>query len=79
MPRLRVNETIEGEVCVTERLEFDPKVRIIGDVPYNLLEISIGAPVDGKFIHKREGALSRKIKKAVAELSSGKVGPSDSV
>ena len=52
VPHLLVNGTIEGEVCVAERLKLGPKARIIGDVRYNLLEISIGAQVDGKFIHK---------------------------
>ncbi len=39
-----------------------PKGRVIGDVQYNLLEMSIGARVDGKLKHKNEGALSNKDK-----------------
>ena len=79
MPHLLVNGTIEGKVCVTERVEFGPKARIIGDVRYNLLEISIGAQVDGKFIHKSEAGIVQKDKKAVAELSFGIAAPSDAV
>ncbi len=70
VPNLLVNGTIEGKVRVAERLKLGPKGRIIGNVQYNLLEISIGAQVDGKFVHKSEGALSKKSKKARAELSS---------
>ena len=55
MPHLLVNGTIEGEVRVAERLKLGPKARIIGDVQYNLLEMSIGAQVDGKLIYKSEG------------------------
>ena len=75
VPYLLVNGMVEGEVCVAERLEFGPKARIIGDVQYNLLEISIGAQVDGKLIHKSGRALSKKIKTAGAELSFGVAAP----
>ncbi len=71
VPHLLVNGTIEGEVCVTEHLKLGPKARIIGDVRYNLLEVSIGAQVDGKLIHKSEAGTVQKDKKAVAELSFG--------
>ena len=70
VPYLLVNGTVEGEVCVAERLKLGPKARIIGDVRYKLLEISIGAQIEGKLIHKSEGALSKKIKQARTELSS---------
>ncbi len=79
VPHLLVNGTIEGKVCVAERLEFGPKARIIGDVRYNLLEVSIGAQVDGKLIHKSEAGTVQKDKKAVAELSFGLAAPSDAV
>ncbi len=79
VPNLLVNGTIEGKVCVAERLEFGPKARIIGDVRYNLLEISICARVDGKLIHKSEAGLVQEDKKAVAQLSSGIAVPSDAV
>ncbi len=79
VPHLLVNGTIEGEVCVAERLELGPKARIIGDVRYNLLEIAIGAQVDGKLIHKSEAGTVQKDKKAVAELSFGIAAPSDAV
>ncbi len=77
VPHLLVNGTIEGKVCVAERLEFGPKARIIGDVQYNLLEVSIGAQVDGKLIHKSEAGIVQEDKKAGAELSSGKTPPAD--
>ena len=71
VPHLLVDGMIEGEVCVTERLELGPKARIIGDVRYNLLEISIGAQVDGKLIHKSEADIVQEDKKTVAKLSFG--------
>ncbi len=64
VPHLLVNGTIEGAVCVAERLKLGPKARIIGDVPYNLLEMSIGAQVDGKLKHKSEGGIAQKDKES---------------
>ena len=64
VPHLLVNGTIEGKVCVAERLEFGPKARIIGDVQYNRLEVSIGAQIDGKLIHKSEGRIVQKDKES---------------
>ncbi len=54
-PHLLINGMVEGEVRATERLELGPKARVIGDVQYNLMEISIGAQFDGKLINKSEG------------------------
>ncbi len=64
VPNLLVNGTIEGKVRVAECLKLGPKARIIGDVQYNLLEMSIGARVDGKFIHKSEGNIIQKDKES---------------
>ncbi len=79
VPHLLVNGTIEGEVCVAEHLKLGPKARIIGDVRYNLLEIAIGAQVDGKLIHKSETGPVQEDKKAVAKLSFGRAAPSNAV
>ncbi len=64
VPNLLVNGTIEGKVRVAERLKLGPKGRIIGNVQYNLLEMSIGAQVDGKLIHKSEGGIAQKDKES---------------
>ena len=64
VPHLLVNGTIEGEVCVTERLKLGPKAQIIGDVRYNTLEVSIGAQIDGKLIHKSEGGIVQEDKES---------------
>ena len=57
-PNLLINGRVEGEVRATDRLELGPKARVIGDVQYNLMEMSIGAQVDGKLIRKSQGVLS---------------------
>ncbi len=52
VPNLRVDGTIEGRISVTGRLEIGSKALIIGDIQYNLIEVSVGAQLDGQLIHK---------------------------
>ncbi len=66
-PHLLINGMVEGEVRTTERLELGPKARVIGAVQYNRMEISIGAQIDGKLIHRSEGRIVQKDKKTEAE------------
>jgi cytoskeletal protein CcmA (bactofilin family) len=45
---LIVNGAIRGAIHVTERVEFQPKARIVGDVYYKVLEMHGGAQVLGR-------------------------------
>ncbi len=60
---------VDGEVRATERIELGPKARVIGDVQYNLMEISIGAQFDGKLIPKNERGIVQEDTKTEAEQS----------
>jgi cytoskeletal protein CcmA (bactofilin family) len=55
-PHVQLNGTVKGDVRATERVELGPKARVIGNVQYKLIEMSIGAEVNGKLIHESEGA-----------------------
>jgi len=54
VPRLSLSGTVEGNVVVTDRAEFGPTARVIGDVYYNLVEIAAGAEINGKLIHQAQ-------------------------
>lgn len=49
-----LNGTVIGDVIATHRVELAPKARITGTVTYALLEMSMGAEVNGKLIHAEE-------------------------
>jgi cytoskeletal protein CcmA (bactofilin family) len=51
-----LNGTVKGDVRATQRVELGPKARVIGNVQYKLIEMSIGAEVNGKLIHESEHA-----------------------
>ena len=52
---VQVDGKVQGEVCATERLKLGPKAQAIGDLRYKLLEIAIGAKVDGSLVHEDKG------------------------
>ena len=52
VPRLALSGTVQGNVRVTDRAEFGPTAKVVGDVYYNLIEISAGAEINGKLIHR---------------------------
>lgn len=47
-----INGKITGTVRVADRLELQPKARIVGDVQYRTLEMHPGAVVEGRLIHQ---------------------------
>ncbi len=60
VPHLLINGMVEGEGRATERLELGPKARVIGDIQYNLMEISIGAQVYGNLFARVRGHCPRR-------------------
>ncbi len=51
-----LNGTVTGDVYVSERAELAPQARVAGTLYYHLLEMSIGAEVNGRLIHMEEEA-----------------------
>lgn len=47
-----INGQINGTLNVAERLELQPKARIVGDVHYHTLEMHPGAVIEGRLIYK---------------------------
>lgn len=51
---LIINGTITGNVYSASHVELAPKAKIKGNVYYRLLEMSMGAEVNGQLIHMTE-------------------------
>jgi len=54
-----LNGTVKGDVKASERVELGPRARVIGNVQYSLIEMAIGAEVNGKLIHESESGKDR--------------------
>ena len=60
-PHVIVNGTVNGDVYASTHLELAEKASIHGNVYYNLIEMAMGASVNGSLVHQNEpaGLLSR--------------------
>ena len=56
VPNVYLKGTVKGDVTATERVELGPTAKVIGNVFYNLIEMAIGAEINGKLIHKEPDA-----------------------
>ncbi len=52
VPNIVINGKIVGDVHGSTRVELAPKSRIKGSVYYNLIEMAIGAEVNGALVHQ---------------------------
>jgi cytoskeletal protein CcmA (bactofilin family) len=50
-----LNGIVRGDVYAYQRIELGPTARVIGNVYYNLIEMAIGAEINGKLVHQPEG------------------------
>jgi cytoskeletal protein CcmA (bactofilin family) len=58
VPNVLLNGTVNGDVRTSQRIELGSNARVVGNVEYNLIEMAIGAEVNGKLIHKSEAGRS---------------------
>lgn len=52
VPEVVMNGTVEGDVVAGSRVELGATARVVGNVVYDLIEMAIGAEVNGKLIHQ---------------------------
>ena len=60
VPNMVLNGEIVGDVYGSTRVELAPKSRINGSVYYNLIEMAIGAEVNGGLVHQPTGSQQPK-------------------
>ena len=54
VPNVFLNGSVNGDVRCEERIELAAKAKVNGDVYYNLIEIVMGAEVNGNLVHQAE-------------------------
>jgi len=55
VPYVELNGIVRGDVVASQRVKLGSSARVIGNVYYNLIEMAIGAEINGKLIHQPEG------------------------
>jgi cytoskeletal protein CcmA (bactofilin family) len=74
VPNMVLNGEIIGDVFGSTRVELAPKSRIRGSVYYNLIEMAIGAEVNGGLVHQPQGS---ELPKRLEDKSERPVGNTD--
>ena len=78
VPHVVLNGTVRGDVRATERVELGPKARVIGNVQYKVIEMSIGAEVNGKLIHESDHAVAKGANRPVVDAAGPSTPESES-
>ena len=55
VPRLLLNGKVVGDVYASERVELHKHARVTGNVYYNMLEMAMGAEINGNLVHRKPG------------------------
>ncbi len=64
-----LNGEVVGDVHASEHIELAPAARVTGNVYYNLIEMAMGAEVNGNLVHQVSVPTERE--PAVAETDTG--------
>jgi len=72
-PNVVVNGFVVGDIFAGEYIELAKKARIKGDVHYYMMEMVLGAEVNGKLIHQEKDDF-KKAKKSPSQTSPDQTG-----
>jgi cytoskeletal protein CcmA (bactofilin family) len=53
-PHVVLNGTVKGDIRARDRVELGAKARVNGNVHYGVIEMAMGASINGKLIHEVE-------------------------
>lgn len=54
VPNVVLNGSVTGNVSSSERIELAANAQVTGDVSYNLIEMAMGAEVNGSLVRRKE-------------------------
>lgn len=71
VPHMILNGKIKGNVHCSERIELQPEAEIVGDVYYKIIEMALGASINGSLLREGNNDVSRKGNVAKLKTVSG--------
>jgi len=71
VPNIIVNGTVLGDVHASERVELAPQARITGNVYYHLIEMAMGAEVNGSLVHRGQSSPQAVLREVTSEPPAG--------
>ena len=74
VPHISLNGTVNGDVHATEGVELASHARVNGNVYYKLIEMAMGAEVNGNLVHESDARQPvSKVKVSEAPAVSGQL------
>jgi cytoskeletal protein CcmA (bactofilin family) len=69
VPNVILNGNVKGDILAHERVELGATARVSGNVYYALIEMEMGAEINGKLIHepRRKGAARQEVPQPAQE------------
>lgn len=55
-PHVVLNGGVNGDIAAAERVVLGAKARVRGDVHYGVIEMALGAEINGKLVPRNDGA-----------------------
>ena len=65
VPNVVIDGLIEGDVYASHKVELAAQAKVLGNLYYNLIEMTLGAMVDGQLVHE-ENFVAEKVHKPKA-------------
>lgn len=56
VPNVVLNGAVNGDIHASERVELGATAKVSGNVHYGLIEMAMGAQINGKLIHHAQGS-----------------------
>lgn len=67
VPNVILNGTVKGDILAHHRIELGATARVDGNVYYGLIEMAIGAEINGKLIHESPQENDKKKPQPIAQ------------
>ena len=74
VPNIVINGLVEGDVFASNKVELAANAKVRGNLHYKLIEMQLGAMVDGQLVHEEEVARPA----SVHPISSDRAQPQES-
>jgi cytoskeletal protein CcmA (bactofilin family) len=73
VPNVILNGKVIGDILAHDRLELGATAKVTGNVYYGLIEMAIGAEINGKLVHEppQDGGKKRKAEQLKPESKAG--------
>lgn len=77
VPHISLNGTVNGDVHASEGVELASHARVNGNVYYKLIEMAMGAEVNGNLVHESDARQPvSKVKVPIGQTATGQLAES---